>query len=240
MHGLLLAWLIVGYLVFTLISLKERRDTIMVLMPLAIAAPLCLLTILPRRLGEPAGLTFGVAALLYTLVFCPVPRVSGYKDIAEFLARSVPQNGVVLYSGYRDANLIFDLSTFRDRPDIAVVRIDKLLLSVPFGERRRGIKQKDFDQAAIAQLLRNLGASYFVIQPEFWSDLAVMARFDGVVNSPDYQKTAHFGLTGDLSTGDGTQGIDILRPTYEVFASARRLNIEMPISGQHFEGSIHR
>jgi hypothetical protein len=65
-----------------------------------------------------------------------------------------------------------------------------------------------------------------------------MARFNAVINGPDYQKTAHFGRTGDLSTGDGTQGIDILRPTYEVVASARRLNIEMPISGQHFEGSI--
>jgi hypothetical protein len=63
--------------------------------------------------------------------------------------------------------------------------------------------------------------------------------FDAVINGPDHQKTGHFGLTGNLSTGGGTQGIDIIRPTYEVVANARQLNIETPSSGQHFEESIH-
>jgi hypothetical protein len=164
--------------------------------------------------------------------------LSGYQDIAAFLARNVPRDGVVLYAGYRDANLIFDLSTIRDRGDIAVVRVDKLLLSAPVGERRRGVKQADYDVATIAQMLRDLGASYFVIQPGFWSDLAVMARFDAVIASPDYEKTAHFDITGTLSTQDGRQGIDILRPTYEVTAKSGRISIDMPLAGQKFEGSI--
>src|SRR3954469_4576008 len=37
-YGLLLTWLICGYLFFTLIRLKEPRDTIMVLLPFAVAA----------------------------------------------------------------------------------------------------------------------------------------------------------------------------------------------------------
>ena len=100
-----------GYLFFTLISVKEPRHSLMVLLPLAVAAPLFLTAILPKPLGEFAGLALGIGTLLYTLVFCPVPRVEGYQDIALYLAKNVPHDGVVLYSGYRDANLIFDLAT---------------------------------------------------------------------------------------------------------------------------------
>jgi Dolichyl-phosphate-mannose-protein mannosyltransferase len=238
-YALLLAWLAVGYLFFSLISLKEPRDTVMVLLPLAIAAPLFLLVVLPRKLGEPAGLALGIGTLLYTLIFCPVPRVAGYQDIAIYLAKTVPHDGVVLYSGYRDGNLIFDLATITNRSDITVVRVDKLLLSAPVGERRRGIKQADYDEAAIARMLRNLGAAYFVVQPGFWSDLAVMGRFANVVKSSDYVKAAHFDLTGDLSTQDGDQGIDILRPTYPVAPKSGRISIDMPLAGQRFEGTTH-
>jgi hypothetical protein len=237
--GLLLAWVVAGYLFFTLIGLKETRHTIMVLLPLAIAAPLLLLAILPKPVGELAGFALGAGTLAYTLIFWPVPRVEGYADIALYLAKNVPRNGVVLYSGYRDANLIFDLATNRDRSDISVVRADKLLLSAPVGERRRGVRQADYDLATIARMLRELGAAYFVVQPDFWSDLTIMDRFDNVINGPDYEKVAHFGLTGNLSTQDGTQGIDILRPTYPVAEHSGKISIDMPLAGQRFDGAIH-
>jgi 4-amino-4-deoxy-L-arabinose transferase-like glycosyltransferase len=89
-YTLLLAWLAVGYLFFTLISLKEPRDTTMVLLPLAIGAPLFLLAIVPKQLGEPAGLALGVGTVLYTLIFCPVPRVGGYQEIVSTLRRTYP------------------------------------------------------------------------------------------------------------------------------------------------------
>ena len=36
---------------------------------------------------------------------------------------------------------------------------------------------------------------------------------------------------------DGRQGIDILKPTYQVAAKAGRLSIDMPILRQQFKGS---
>jgi hypothetical protein len=235
--SLLIAWLVVGYLFFTLISLKETRHSIMILLPLAISAPLFLLAVLPKPLGQSAGLLLGVGVLLHTLMFYPVPRAEGYQEIASYLAKNVPQDGVVLYSGYRDGNLIFDLATITGRPDITVVRVDKLLLSNPAGERRRGVRQANYDGAAINQMLRDLGASYLVVQPGFWSDLAVMARFYDVVDSKDYVKAAHFGLAGDLSMQDGRQGIDVLKPTYPVAAKTGRISIDMPLAGRRFEGT---
>ena len=237
-YTLLLSWLLVGYLFFTLISLKDTRYTIMVLLPLAIAAPLFLLVTLPKWLGAPAGLALGIGTLLYTLLLCPTPRVEGYREIASYLAKNVPQNGLVLYSGYRDGNLIFDLSTIRGRSDITIVRADKLLLSVPSGEMRRGVKQADYDQATIARMLRDLGASFFVVQPDFWSDIGIMTRFGKVVEGSDYVNVAHFELSGRSSTQDGQRGIDILRPTYIVTRKSVPISIDMPIAGQRFEGTI--
>ena len=237
-YALLLAWLFIGYLFFSLISLKEQRDTVMVLLPLAITAPMFLLTILPKSFGEFAGLGLGTGGLVYTLVFCPIPIVAGYQDIAAYLARNVPRGGVVLYSGYRDANLIFDLTTIQERSDISVVRVDKLLLSAPVGERRRGIRQADYDEVVIAKMLRELGATYFVVQPDFWSDLEVMARFNRVIQGPEYTKIAHFDVTGLLSTQDGAQGIEILKPNYAVSTAHGNVDIDMPLAGQRFNRSV--
>ncbi|HEX3575103.1 MAG TPA: glycosyltransferase family 39 protein [Rhodopila sp.] len=238
-YGLLLAWLLFGYLIFSAISLKEPRDTIMVLLPLAIAAPVLLLRALPRPLGEAAGLVLGAGTLAYTLLFCPVPRLDGYEQIAAYLAKNVPPNGVVVYSGYRDANLVFDLAAIPGRSDIAVIRTDKLLLSVPFGEPRRGVKQASYDQAAIAALLRNLGASYFVVQPGFWSAFGVMARFGAVIGSQDYEKIQHFDVAGTFSDKDNKAGVDVFRPTYKMTEHARQLDFDMPITGQRFQGAAN-
>lgn len=237
--GLLLAWIMIGYLFFSAISVKEPRHSIMVLLPLAIAAPLFLLTLLPRPLGEGAGLALGIGTLAYTLIFCPVSRVEGYPEIALFLSKHVPRNGIVLFDGYRDGNLIFDLTAIPDRSDIAIVRADKLLLTVQAGERRRGVEQADYDEATIATMLRGVGAAYFVVQPGFWLDISVMSRFENVVNGPDYVKAAHFAITGNLSTQDGEHGIDILQPTYPIAAKPGRLNIDMPLAGRRFEDTGH-
>jgi hypothetical protein len=230
--GLLLAWLVAGYVIFTVVRLKEVRDTTMALLPLAIAAPFLLLSVLPRPAGQFAGLALGAGTLVFTLLFCPVPYVDGYRQIAAFLARAVPRDGVVVYSGYRDANLVFDLAAIPDRSDIRVVRTDKLLLAVPFGERRRGLEAADDDDARIAAMLRDLGAAYFVIQPGFWSDVPVMARLNAVIDTSDYAKVQHFDLTGILSTEDGTKGIDVYRPTYPVTAKSGHVDLKMPITRQ--------
>ena len=234
---LLLVWLAVGYLFYSLISLKETRDTIMVFLPLAFAAPLFLYQLLPKNFGEFAGLALGVSTLAYTLLIYPVMRVDGYREVASYLAMHAPDDGLVAYFGYRDANLIFDLSDIPARNDIAVVRIDKLLLSAPVGDQRRGVKQVNYTEAGLAEMLRGSGVSYFVAQPGFWSEFEVMARFDRIIHGPDYEKVAHFDITGDLSTQDGVGGVDIFRPTYPVNKKSAPVSIDMPFLGQRFVGT---
>jgi hypothetical protein len=88
--------------------------TIMVLLPLAIAGPSLLLMILPRPFDQVAGLALGASTICYSLMFCPVDR---YKEIATYLAENLPRNGVVAYSGFRDANLVVDLAAIPGRTD---------------------------------------------------------------------------------------------------------------------------
>jgi hypothetical protein len=68
----------------------------------------------------------------------------------------------------------------------------------------------------------HIDGAYFVLHPDFWSDLPAMARFDTAVNSSDFEKAEHFNLTGDPNTQGGTRGIDIPRPTWPIITKPAR------------------
>lgn len=210
-YTLPIAWLLIGYLAPTLISVREPRHTLMSLLPLVLGLPLLLRATLPTRLGQAASLDIALAVGVHTLATDPVPIVRGYAGVARYLDQHLTKSGVVLYSGYRDGNLVFDIAAL-NRPDIAVVRADKLLLAVPAGERRRGVEQKSVDAEQIAEMIRRIGPDYLVIQPGFWADLADMRLLQKILAGPEYERVAHFSLTGTLSTSDGTDGLDILKP----------------------------
>ena len=58
--------------------------------------------------------------------------------MANRVALHAPKNAVVVFSGYRDGNFVFDLRTHEERRDIWTVRADKLLLRIAV-ERVRGV-----------------------------------------------------------------------------------------------------
>jgi hypothetical protein len=233
-----LSWLVFGYMFYTLISQKEPRHSLMVLLPIAIAIP-ALAQRLPWRPVAPAlSLLFAAGVFIQAMAFEPVPVISGYRSIADWLSRNAPKDALVVYSGPRDGNLVFDLAQTPAAQDIAVVRADKLLLSVPAGERRRGVGQAPYTQPEIARMLRDLGPDFLIVQPDFWADLKAMADFDSVAGGPDYERIATFHIGGRLSTMDGKGIIEILKPTYTVRHGDRRLDIDMPLLGRRLQSGI--
>jgi hypothetical protein len=68
-------------------------------------------------------------------------------------------------------------------------------------------------------------------------NLSKEEQFGSVLNGSAYVKAADFGLTGDLGTEDGTQGIHILRPACPVAPAERRIGIDRPLAGQRVEGT---
>jgi 4-amino-4-deoxy-L-arabinose transferase-like glycosyltransferase len=230
---LLVGWLGFGYLFFSLIEVRETRHGLMLAFPLVVFAVLALHRALPGRAAPVAVAGLGIATFGYSLVFCPPPRIGGYAEIADYVADVAPKNAVVLFSGYRDGNFVFDLRTHEERRDLSTIRADKLLLRVAV-ERERGVGQASLDERQIAQALRDYGVSLVVAQPGFWSDLREMARLDAVLHSPDFERVAHFDITGTVGHTD--REIEIYKPTYRVEPAHRTLRLEMPIIGQSFKG----
>ncbi len=199
---LLLVWFIGGYVFFSLIAVREPRHDMMALFPLLLGVGFAFHLLLP---SVPAQIGVGVVALMTlvnSLLLQPVPVVTGYAEVANIVAREAPPGAVVLFSGYRDGNFIYAMRTHTERPDISILRSDKLLLTVSI-ERERGVAQADLDEDAIAKLLRDQHVAYVVEQVGFWSDLREMARLEDVLNSPEYKVVGEIPITGALSTNDG-------------------------------------
>jgi 4-amino-4-deoxy-L-arabinose transferase-like glycosyltransferase len=232
--GFLLAWFLFGYLFFSAIDVREPRHGMMIAFPLMILVVLAMHRLLPRPAAPAVTAALGLATFVYSLFFYPAPAVEGYAAVADYVARHAPKNAVVLFSGYRDGNFIFDLRTEK-RHDISVIRADKLLLRVAV-DRERGVKEAGLDQQQIAGALRVYGVGLVVVQPHFWSDLREMDRLASVLHGADFKRIADFAITG--ATRRGERVIEVYKPTYPVAESRRTLRLDMPIIGETFHGTV--
>jgi hypothetical protein len=239
---LLVPWLVFGYLFFSGIGVREPRHDLMILYPILLCAALAVHSTLTALPAQTVVMALAGATFIYSLVYIPVPRITGYREVVDYIARVAPRDAVVLFSGYRDGNFIFDMRSREDRRDIITIRADKILLRVAV-ERERGVVQTDEDEVGIADTIRSLGVDLVVAQAGFWTDLRQMARLEHVLNSPLFERVAEFPLGGDLSTSDGAgrEGgalVFVFRPTYKVEAHRNATRIEIPVISGHVEGRV--
>jgi hypothetical protein len=241
---LMTGWFAIGYLFFSAISVRESRHDLLILFPLALLIGLGVHRVLGKgRLAQAAVMALGLATLGYSLIFDPVSALTGYRAVADYVALHAPPNAVIVYSGYRDGDFVFDLRTHPERSDITIIRADKLLLRIAV-ERLRGVGQADYSEAEIAAMLRDYGVSMVVAQKDFWLDLTQMARFAAVLNGPDFARGPAFPLGGTLSSNDGKYvsggaRVELFTPTYPVEPPSAGLVIDMPFIGNRFKGRIN-
>jgi 4-amino-4-deoxy-L-arabinose transferase-like glycosyltransferase len=233
---LLVGWFVFGYLFFSAIGDRSPRYGIMLAFPLMVFAVLAMHWVLPRWAAPAATAGLGIATFLYSLILYPPPQIEGYANVAGYIALRAPKNAVVLFSGYRDGNFVFDLRTHEERRDISTIRADKLLLRIPVGERIRGVGQANLDEKQIADALHEYGVNLIVFQPDFWTDLREMARLSEVVHTPDFERIASFDITGTVPHIDNR--IEIYKPTYPVKQTHRALQLQMPTIGGSFKGDV--
>jgi hypothetical protein len=238
------AWFAVGYLLLSAISLRESRYDLMILYPVILLAACGLHQLLGEKLpAQLAVFALGLGTLAYSLAFVPPAVVGGYRAVADYVARNAPKDGLVVYSGYRDANFIFDTREHGERGDLSILRADKLLLRMAV-ERQRGVEQTSYSEAEIEGLLKDYGVGMIVAQIGFWDDLEEMRRFNHLLQSADYRQVAVFPLSGDVSSNDGRwlQGgarVAIYEPTYPVERKVRDITIEMPFIKDRFTGHVN-
>ncbi len=178
---LLLGWLGFAWLFFSFVALKEDRQGLHLLAPLVALGLLALARLLPAPWGGRIVLLIGLAGFAQGLLLARPPAITGYRDAAATAAALARPGSTVLVAGERDGTLVFWLKA-SGRGDLAVLRADKLLLEVE-ARRTLGVKENLLSEEEIGERLEREGVDLVIAQANFWTDLAVMARFERVLRS---------------------------------------------------------
>lgn len=219
-----LAWLLVGYVFFSAIDLKEARHSVFILPPLVFAAYALL-----SRTKLLVILLYGLLTLVVvveTVFWRPVYYVEGYAEAARYIAKVAPKDSAVVFSGYRDGSFVFNMRAQQDRPDLSVIRADKLLLRVAV-RRELGVEEKPIGESEIAALIDRLGAHYVVVQPDFWNDLAAMQRFEHVLASAQFERVATIPTPANHPAHE--KELVIYHNRGKVAAKTSRIDIDLPM-----------
>ncbi|KEZ77877.1 ArnT family glycosyltransferase [Salinisphaera hydrothermalis] len=225
--GLLAAWVVVGYLFFSTIDLKDPRFTIPLLPPFVLIGVWGVCWLFGAR-ARWAGLllaAIGAATLITTLVYRPPLYVSGYAHIVKDVARLAPENSNVVFSGYRDGAFIFAMRAIGHRPDVDTIRADKMLLSIAI-RRSTGVREKHLTRAQIGQELTRQKAAYVVAQDDFWTDLTEMRRLQWVLHSPQFTPVAHYRMHANFNAPEKT--ITVYRNNAPLPAKRPPRSIDLP------------
>ncbi|MDB5686617.1 MAG: dolichyl-phosphate-mannose-mannosyltransferase family protein [Rhizorhabdus sp.] len=167
---LMSGWLLFGYILLCIISLKETRHEQLILPPLVYLA----VRLADAGLRGKARYVVPIAASLLAicwLPFLPIPRATGLGEAADRAVALTPPHGRIAAYVYRDGNFIFGVRSRHEDKDITVLRIDKLLLDMTVMPGL-GMSTR-YDQASpddIARLLIERGASVVVVQRDLWAD----------------------------------------------------------------------
>ena len=228
-------WLLAGYIFFSSIALKEPRHTVLILLPVEFFAVFSLSRLLPTKLGSCLAVAIAAAGLSYTMIKDPVPEIGGYREAVAYVAAHAPRNAVVLFSGYRDGSFIFNMRACKERPDLVVLRADKLLLRVP-QRRDLGLEERNFSTAQIADMLDRYGVSYVVNQPNFWDDLTIMQRLQAVLKQGTFGSVAKIPVTGNVQRED--RWLEIYAKNGPVRQTRERIELELPIVNAVVNGTL--
>ncbi|MDW8341518.1 MAG: glycosyltransferase family 39 protein [Geminicoccaceae bacterium] len=188
----LLGWFLFAYVFFSFVALKEDRQGLHLLAPLAALGLLALSRTLVAPWAGRLALLLGAAGFAYGLMVARAPAIQGYREAAATAAALARPNSTVLVSGERDGTLAFWLRA-SGRDDVAVLRADKLLLEVD-ARRTLGVKEAPWSEEEIAERLAREGVDLVLAQAEFWTDLAVMARLERVLRSERFVEIARIPI----------------------------------------------
>lgn len=228
---LLLAWFAIGYVFFSCVALKDARYTLHLLLPLAVFAALAMECLLPSQWGGWLALAVGLGSFGFTLLTQDVPRIGGFRTAAEEVARIAPPNATILFVGHRSAAFIFDLRSSGGRPDLAVLRPEKLLVDFRQG-RRFVVAAKDVSDADIRDMLSRYRVTDAVVQPGYWDDLAPMHRLHQVLGSDQFHLVNEIPAPGNVPHEETS--LRVLKNRGNVAGTRAPLVMDMPLIGRKF------
>ena len=230
------AWVLTGYLFFTLIALKEPRHSILIVFPLVFFSVVAILRLLPETLGRYVAAALAVGIFAGTLIADQVPYVSGYRAAAEYVCSVAPPESVVLFSGMRDGSFIFNVRSIPQCKNLTVIRSDKLLLRVAVDREKFGVKELGVSESQFKDMLRQYGVRYVVLEPKFWSDLQSMQMLVRALHQDQFKLLTTIPVVSNRSHSD--LQLDIYENVGDLAKGKNLLRIELPVSGITVEGKV--
>jgi len=202
----LLIWIAVVYLVFSLIRGKESRYVLLLcpaLLMLGTIAILVLVQAVGRRLrATPAAIRIATAAMVLLLIGVqveqawriPVPALSGFREAAAFFRRHAPAEPV-LYDGYYDGPFTFYVRAgdpgFRQQ----VVLGNKLLYAYALDQGWHLEEYASTPDQVLEILQSRGGCRWLAIEMSDRSDTLAAARLlREVVQREEFQQVASFSM----------------------------------------------
>lgn len=191
---LIAGWTLFAFLFFNIISLKETRHGIPLYFGFVALGVYAAYHLFPARLATGLTLSLGVITVVSTWILVPNPVLSGYQTAANAVIELAKPDARVMFVGNRDGHFIFNTRANPHRGNIAVVRADKLLLNIKVMPSL-GYGAKDFDQAAIGDMLNRYGIEWVVAVEDFWTHIPVMKELDQLLNSHRFEVIKRIPIT---------------------------------------------
>jgi 4-amino-4-deoxy-L-arabinose transferase-like glycosyltransferase len=195
-----LSWALIGFGFYTMIAVKEPRHILLATFPLALAAVMLLDRLLARfawRGAVPLVLSAGI--LGFSITGAAPTYVTGMRQAALEVAAIAPKDSNVAFWGRLDGTFIYAMRAYTNRPDLGVVRLDKLLLGDVAISLERGYTEKPLTPDAIADQLRDLHAQYVVSQTVYGANIGVIGALDTALHSPRFREVKRIRMTSNAA-----------------------------------------
>lgn len=200
-HRLLIAsWWIIGYLVFSVIALREPRHSLITLAPLGILAMFAIQHVETRigRLAPIVAIVLALGTTAWGLFANPAPAVAGHAEAARIVTKHARPGENILFHGYRDGSFVFAMRALGT--DHRTVRADKFLVKM-FIARERGLEDRGMSREDILALIRKYGIRHIVAEAQFWVDVPSFARFDEMLRDRSlFAEIARLPITANIGT----------------------------------------
>lgn len=194
----LLLWLGLGYVFYTMIAVKEPRHILFITYPLVLAAVLLLDRLASGRAWRAAVTpVLAVCVLVGSAAMRPPPYVTGMRAAAQEIARIAPPDSNVAFWGRLDGTFIFAMRAYAARPDLGVVRLDKVLLGDLAISLERGFTEKELSPEQIIDQLRELHVQYVVAQTGYADQIGVIRKLDAALHSDKFREIGRIRMTAN-------------------------------------------
>src|SRR5271165_680421 len=230
------AWVLVGYVFFTLISVTSSRYTIFLIFPLVFFAVLAIVRGLPGKIAPYVALAFAVASFSYTLIKNHVPYVTGYRAAARYVCSVAPPNSVVMFSGLRDGSFIFNVKSMPECKNLTVIRSDKLLLRVAINRDLFGVQELGVTEDKFREMIGRYGIRYVVAEPDFWTDLGSMQMLIRILHEDQFKLLTTIPVVSNRP--HESSQLEIYQNLAVVPKGKNALKVELPASGIAVEGKV--